>query len=96
MSNLRKKIEEQIIEKALKDDSFREKLIENPNTVFELELGISLPESLKIIILQEDQNNVYLVLPPVKVEDTEGELSEADLASVAGGIVWATGDTYNS
>ncbi|MEI6174217.1 MAG: NHLP leader peptide family RiPP precursor [Bacteroidota bacterium] len=85
MSNFRKKIEEQIIEKAMKDDSFRKKLLENPKIVFELETGVKLPESLQIKVLQEDRNNVYLVLPPFRADVDEDELSEAELASVAGG-----------
>lgn len=85
MSNLRKKLEEQIIGNALKDDLFRKRLVENPKIVFEQEMGINLPETLKIIILQEDKNNVYLVLPPVKENDTDDELTEKELASVAAG-----------
>ncbi len=85
MSNLRKKLEEQIIEKAIKDDIFREKLVGNPKLIFELETGIKLPESLNIRIMQEDQKTVYLVLPPFRGDIAEDELTEAELASVAGG-----------
>ncbi len=85
MSNVRTKLEAQIIEKAMKDDSFREKLLEDPKIILELETGIKLPESLNIRVLQEDRNNVYLVLPPFRGDAAEDELTEAELATVAGG-----------
>jgi len=92
MSNLRIKLEQQIIEKAMKDDSFRKHLLEDPKTAFEQETGITLPASFNITVLQEDQNNVYLILPPVQSGAGEDELTEAELASVAGGAApWGGG-----
>ena len=92
MSNLRIKLEQQIIEKAMKDDSFRKHLLEDPKTAFEQETGIILPSSFKITVLQEDQHNVYLILPPVQSGAGEDELTEAELASVAGGArPWLSG-----
>jgi hypothetical protein len=88
MSNLRIKLEQQIIDKAMKDDSFRKHLLEDPKTAFEQESGITLPASFKITVLQEDQHNVYLILPPFRGDVAEDELSEAELASVAGGTGW--------
>lgn len=76
MSNLRRKIEEQIIEKAKNDDSFRKRLLENPKIVFELETGIKLPESLIITVLQEDQKTVYLVIPPLHEDAFEDKSIE--------------------
>lgn len=73
MSSPGRKIEEQIIEKAKNDDSFRKRLLENPKIVFELETGIKLPESLKIIVLQEDSRTVYLVIPPLHEDAVEDE-----------------------
>ena len=90
MSNLRIKLEQQIIEKAMKDDSFRKHLLEDPKTAFEQESGITLPASFKITVLQEDQNNVYLILPPLHSGAGQDELTEAELASVAGGGTWGT------
>ncbi len=75
MSNPRIKLEDQVIKKAMKDDSFRKKLLEDPKIVFELETGVKLPESLNIMVLQEDQNNVYLVIPPFRSIAAEEELT---------------------
>ena len=63
--NQRQQLEQKLIEKAMKDDSFRKQLIENPNAAIEDETGIKIPEAMKIIVLEEDPQTVYLVLPQV-------------------------------
>ena len=81
----RQQLEQQLIEKAMKDESFRRQLIENPKEVIEAEFGRKIPGTVKIIVLEEDPQTVYLVLPYFLAQDTEMELSEAELESVAGG-----------
>lgn len=92
MSDMKQKLEHQLIEKAMKDENFRKQLMENPKSAFELETGIPLPSSLTIKVMQEDQNNLYLVLPSMQAESVESELTEAELESVAGGTNWTGGD----
>jgi len=97
MANLRQTLEQQIIEKAMKDDAFRKQLLQDPNTAFEREAGITLPASFKIVALQEDQHNLYFVLPMLHDEAGEVELTEADLANVSGGGAWTDrGDPMDS
>jgi hypothetical protein len=81
--------EQRIIEKAMKDDGFRRQLIDNPRETIGLELGIKIPESMKIQVLQEQPTSVYLVLPPSASKPVGDELSEAELESVAGGFDWS-------
>jgi hypothetical protein len=84
--------EQRLIEKAMKDDGFRHQLLDNPRETIGLELGIKIPESIQIHVVQEDPTSVYLVLPP-KHDQQGDELSEAELAGVAGGTdVWSEGD----
>jgi hypothetical protein len=83
--NQRQQLEQLLIEKALKDKSFRQQLIKDPNAAIEAETGIKIPEKMKIKVLEEDPKTVYLVLPIVPARDAEMELSEAELESVAGG-----------
>ena len=83
--NQRQQLEQKLIEKAMKDESFRKQLIENPGAAIEDETGIKMPETLKIIVLEEDPQTVYLVLPQVYNQETEIELSESELEDVAGG-----------
>ena len=81
----RKQLEQQLIEKAMKDESFRKQLIENPCAAIEAVTGMKIPETIKIKVLEEDPQTVYLVLPFIHSVDNEMELSEADLQAVSGG-----------
>ena len=89
--NQRQQLEQKLIEKAMKDESFRKQLIENPTSVIESETGIKIPETMKIKVLEEDPSTVYLVLPQMRSRNAEMELTEAELTSVSGGTseeVW--------
>ena len=83
-----KELEERIILKALKDSTFREQLLKDPKGAIGQELGIVLPDHLSVKIVEEKENEVYLVIP-VKA-DQQDELTPAELESVSGG--W-TGNT---
>jgi hypothetical protein len=83
--NQRQQFEQALIEKAMKDESFRKQLIENPVAAIEDETGMKMPEAMKIIVLEEDPQTVFLVLPQDYSKDTEMELSETELEDVSGG-----------
>ena len=75
----------ELIVRALKDESFRQELLANPKAVVEKEMaklkeGAKLPESLEIKVIEQPANALYLVLPTLP-----DELSDEDLDSVAGG-----------
>jgi hypothetical protein len=77
----RKDLEAQIIAKAQADGSFRQALLGNPKSTIEKELNGALREGIEIKVVEETPSTLYLVLPAV-----EGELSEAELDGVAGGV----------
>ena len=81
----RKQLEEKLIAKATKDETFRKNLLTSPRETLETELGILIPDAVNIKVLEEDQNSFYLVLPPIINPETEDELSEAELEMVSGG-----------
>ena len=83
--NQRQQLELHLIGKAMKDETFRKQLIENPGAAIESETGMKIPDTIKIKVLEEDPKTVYLVLPQVYSQDTEMELSESELEAVAGG-----------
>jgi len=85
----RKQIEEKLIAKATKDETFRANLLSSPKETLETELGISIPDAINVKVLEEDKNSFYLVLPPIINPETEDELTEAELEMVSGG--WGEG-----
>lgn len=89
--NTRENIEALIIEKAMKDAAFRSALMENPKDTIAEEIGIKIPESVDIHILEESPNLFYLVLPPVSGNSGDQELSEQELLTVAAGSEWYEG-----
>ncbi len=85
----RKELQQRIIEKASTDNDFRKRLIEAPKDTLEQELGIVIPNSIQVKVLEEDAHTFYLLLPAVMDESWDGELTEAELEGVSGG--WGFG-----
>ena len=80
-------MEKRLIEKSLEDESFRQRLIEDPKGAVEEELGTQLPEGVRVVTVEESADTIYLVLPGTSMAGEEdGELSDQQLGSVAGGI----------
>jgi len=83
----RQEMERRLIEKSLEDESFRQKLIEDPKGAVEQELGARLPEEVRVVTVEETADTIYLVLPGTPMAGREGgALSEQELESVAGGM----------
>jgi hypothetical protein len=81
----RMRFDQKIIEKAMKDPDFRKKLLESPDSVLKKEYGITIPGSVKIKVVEEDPQTVYLVLPYLPAPGEEIELTEAETEAVSGG-----------
>jgi Nitrile hydratase, alpha chain len=87
----RAQMERRIVQRSIEDESFRQRLMDDPKGAVEEELGTQLPEEVRVVILEETADTVYLVLPgSTSMAGREGvELSDRDLEAVAGG-----GDTW--
>ncbi len=85
--NARKNIEARLTEKAWKDEEFKNELLNNTNNTLENELGIRIPQGIKIKVLEESADEVYLILPRAPEYEKAAELSDAELDEVAGGTV---------
>jgi hypothetical protein len=82
----RQEMERRLIEKSLQDESFRQRLMEDPKGTLEQELGRRLPEEVQVRAVEETADTIYLVLPSASMAGAEGgALSEQELESVAGG-----------
>jgi hypothetical protein len=77
-------LERRIVERSLEDDSFRQRLLEDPKTSVEEELGTQLPESVQVRAVEESAQTIYLVLPPATQQEGD-ELSDLELEAVSGG-----------
>lgn len=71
--------QQQLLSRAMKDEAFRQELLSDPKTLFEHELGITIPDSVTIQVHEDTSTTVHLVLP----ERTPGsELWEVDAAEL--------------
>jgi len=80
----RNEFEARINARANKDAAFKQELLANPKGVLARELGGEIPAHVKVNVVVETADTVYLVLraPPV---GAKGELADAELDAVAGG-----------
>ena len=67
---------------ASENPEYRSALVNDPKSVIEKQLNISLPEGVTVKAVVETADTAYLVIPHVAGED---ELDDADLDKVAGG-----------
>jgi hypothetical protein len=81
----RRDVELQLIEKAWKDDAFRQALLTDPQGVVESELGGKLPAGIQVKVLAESADTFYLVLPANRDRAPAGQLTDQQLEAVAGG-----------
>ena len=96
----RAEMERRIVQRSIEDDAFRQRLIEDPKGALEQELGARLPKEVRVVVVEETADTIYLVLPSTPMAGAEGgELSEQELGSVAGGLaswdVYCAGPTGN-
>jgi len=52
-----------LIQKAWRDESFKHRLLADPKTTIEDELGVPLPPDVEIFIHEQTPTEVHLVLP---------------------------------
>lgn len=68
---------------AASNPDYRKKLLSNPKEVLEKQMNTKLPESVKVKVVEETADTIYLIAPYVPKKGDE--LSDADLEKVAGG-----------
>lgn len=86
--NCRQDLEARLIRRAWEDEAFHHLLLTDPRRAIESELGHPLPESVKITVLQEDPDTLYLILPPNPLPLPTRALTDAELDLVAGGSLF--------
>jgi Nitrile hydratase, alpha chain len=89
----RAEMERSIVQRSMEDDSFRQRLLEDPKGTVEQELATQLPEDVEVSVVQESQQTIYLVLPSASPVDEGSEISDEELEAVAGGEAFTFSDT---
>jgi hypothetical protein len=88
----RSEMERRLVERSLEDESFRQRLLADPKSAQEEELGRRLPEDVLVRALEETTDSIYLVLPSTSAVGEGEELSGPELETVAGGDTnWTCG-----
>ena len=69
-----------IVEKSALDAEFRQQLLADPKAAISDELGISIPESMNVMVHESDMQTVHLALPP------DPNITEEQLEAVSAGL----------
>ena len=78
-------LQPQIVAKAIKDEAFRQHLLNNPKQALESEFGFIVPNGVTILIHEETLTTSHLVLPMKRPTGELQELTDEELKEVAGG-----------
>ena len=70
----------QIVDKSAIDEGFRQQLLADPKSAIIGELGITMPESMNVVVHESDMQTVHLALPP------DPNISEEQLEAVSAGL----------
>jgi len=85
----RKYKEAAVIARAWTDEAYRSKLFADPKAAL-AEMGVEVPSGISIQVVEERPETLQIVLPARP--ETGAELTDDDLARVAGGIDIGWGD----
>ena len=70
----------QIVEKSALDGDFRQQLLADPKTTISAELGITIPDSMNVVVHESDMQTVHLALPP------DPNITEEQLEAISAGL----------
>ena len=84
MALSRQEMKSLIVQRAWKDDGFRDEFVADPKATIEKYSGQKLPAEVTILAHPEDDKTIHFVIPPKPAN--ADQLSDEDLEKVAGGI----------
>lgn len=73
-------LRDRLVDRAVRDEGFRARLLADPNPAIESELGLRIPEGFSVVVHEENDSTGHLVLPP------SSQLADADLDRVTAGF----------
>ena len=84
-----KRISREVYEKTLENSSYRQLFVKDPEGYLAKEFDVVVPENVKIVVVEEEptekiEGEVYLLVP-IYQGDSDVELTDQELDTVAGG-----------
>jgi hypothetical protein len=67
-------LQNEVIQKAWQDPSFKAMLLENPKKVLQEVLGVILPDHITVKAVEENSDEIYFVLPQNPSEVLKSEV----------------------
>src|SRR5258706_1450046 len=83
MSTQSQSLQGMVAAKAMKDSDCKKRLMANPHAALEQDFNLKFREGLNIELVEQPADTLYIVLPAAAAPVSE--LTDSDLASVAGG-----------
>ena len=71
---------QQIVDRSALDPDFRQQLVSDPKSAISEELGITIPESMNVVVHESDMQTVHIALPP------DSNITEEQLEAVSAGL----------
>ncbi len=78
-------VQEQVVERAIKEEGFRQEVLNNPRAVLARDYHVHIPETVSIRVIEDTAETLTLALPPR--QEAVQDLSDAELEAVAGGQI---------
>lgn len=82
--------ERAIVDKSRRDPEFAEQLTHSPHTAIENAFDITLPDDIKLEIIQQDSDTLYFVIPPASDQTDDHQLTHFDLWNAGEMFHWLT------
>ncbi len=70
----------QIVDKCSSDSDFRAQMLSNPKSTISDEFGITIPDSMNVVVHESDLQTVHIALPP------NPYMSEEQLEAISAGL----------
>lgn len=98
MSQENRQLDQAIIDRAMRDEAFRQRLLRDPKGALQAAFGAVIPPGVTIHVHEETPQNVHIVIPGASggygaVQKNVQELSDADLEVAVGGMMIRDGRT---
>ena len=78
-------IQEQVVERAIKDERFRQELLTNPRAVLAREYNLHVPETVNIRVIEDTSDTITIAIP--SKQESMQELTDEELEGVSGGWI---------